>query len=75
MMQKDALHTRHKHNLPTYVAFVGLVKVFDTVSHSMLLKILERYSAPPKLRSAISRMYSDLKIILKIGKAKAETGQ
>ena len=41
----------------------------------MLLKILERYGAPPKLRSAIARMYSDLKIILKIGKAKAEMGQ
>ena len=71
---KTALQTRHKHNLPTYVAFVDLVKAFDTVSHSMLLKILERYGAPPKLHSAIARMYSDLKIILKIGKGKAEMG-
>ena len=46
---KTALHTRHKHNLRTYVAFVDLVKVFDRVSHSMLLKILECYGAPPKL--------------------------
>ena len=35
---KTALHTRHKHNLLNYVAFVDLVKAFDTVSHSMLLK-------------------------------------
>ena len=70
-----ALHKRHKHNLPTYVAFVDLVKAFDTVSHSMLLKILERYRAPTKLRSAIARIYSDLKIILKIGKDKAEMEQ
>ena len=34
----------------------------------MMLKILERYGAPPKIRSAISRMYQDLKLVLKIGK-------
>ena len=33
----------------------------------MMLKILERYGAPPKLRSTISRMYQDLKVVLKIG--------
>ena len=41
----------------------------------MLLKILERYGASPKLQSAIARMYYDLKFILKIGKAKSEMGQ
>ena len=34
--------------------------------------ILERYGVPPKLRSVIERMYEDLKIVIKIGKAKAE---
>ena len=34
----------------------------------MMLKMIERYGAPPKLRSTISRMYQDLKIVLKIGK-------
>ena len=70
-----ALHQTHNHNLPTYVAFVDLVKAFDTVNHAMLLKILVKYDAPPKLCSAIERMYTDLKIILKIGKVKAEMGQ
>ena len=46
---KTALHARHKYNLPTYVAFVELIKAFDTVSHSTMLKILERYGALPKL--------------------------
>ena len=33
-----------------------------------MVQILEQYGAPPNLRSAISRMYKDLKIVLKIGK-------
>ena len=65
---KTILHTQHKHKLPCYVAFVDFVTAFDTVNHVMMLKILERYGASPKLRSAISRMYQDLKVVLKIGK-------
>ena len=72
---KTALHALHKHNLSTYVAFVDLIKAFDTLSHSMMLKILEQYGAPPNLRSAITWMYADLKIVLKIGNAKAEMGK
>ena len=72
---KSAPHSRHKHNLSTYVTFVDLVKAFDMVSHNMMLNILELYGAPPKLHHAIARMYADLKIALKIGKAKAEMGQ
>ena len=41
----------------------------------MILKILEQYGAPPKLRSAIARMYADLNIVLKTRKAKSEMGQ
>ena len=59
---------QHNHNLPSYVAFVNLVKAFNTVNHKMMLQRLERYGAPPKLWSAISRMYKNLKIVLKIGK-------
>ena len=48
---KMAHHGRQKHKLPMYVAFVDLVKAFDTVSHSMILKILERYDALPRFRA------------------------
>ena len=72
---KTILHTRHNHNLPSYAAFVDLVKDFDTVNHSMMLKIQEWYGAPPKLRSAIARMYQDLKIVQKIGKIEEKIGQ
>ena len=66
---------QHNHNLPSYAAFVDLVKAFDTVNHYMMLKILERYGAPPKMRSAISRMYQDLKLLLKIGKIEEKMSQ
>ena len=45
-----------------------LVKAFDTVYHTLILHILKKYGAPPKLRSSIARMYQDLKVVLKIGK-------
>ena len=61
---------RHNHNLPTYAAFFNLVKTVDTVNHEILTDILDCYGNPPKLRSSISRMYTDLKVVLKIGKLK-----
>ena len=75
LYDNTVLHTWHNHNLPCYVEFVDLVKAFDTVNHVMMIKILKRYGAPPKLRSAISRMYQDLKVILKIGKIKDKMSQ
>ena len=41
----------------------------------MMLKILERYDAPPKLCYDILQMYDELNIVIKIGKAKAEMRQ
>ena len=66
---------RHNINLLCYVAFVDLVKAFDTVNQILMLKILEQYGAPPKLRSAISIMYQDLKVVLKIGKIEEKMSQ
>ena len=72
---KTALHARHNRDLPTFLEFVDLVKAFDTVDHKLLMRVLERYGAPPKLKSAISRMYTDLKIVLKLGKSNADMNQ
>ena len=72
---KTLLHTRQNHDLPTYVAFVDLVKEFDTVDHTLMLHILKKYGAPMKLRSSIARMYQDLKVVLKIEKTKDTMSQ
>ena len=69
-MIKTLLHTRHNHDLPTYIAFVDLVKSFDTVDHTLMLLFLKKYGAPPNLRSSIYRMYHNLKVFIKIGKTK-----
>ena len=44
---KTLLNARKNHNLPSFVAFVDLVKAYDTVNHDLLLKILGKYGAPP----------------------------
>jgi len=72
---KTILHLRHQHNLDTYVVFADLIKAFDTADHALLIKVLERYGAPPKFRNAISRLYDNLKVILRIGKESAELSQ
>ena len=72
---KTILHTQHNHNLLSYAALFDLIKAFDTVNHDMMLKILKRYVAPPKIRSAISRTYQDLKTVLKIGNIEEKMGQ
>ena len=72
---KTLLHTRNNNDLPSYVAFVDLVKAFDTVDHTLMIHILKKYGASPKLRSSITRMYQDLKVVLKIGKTKEKMSQ
>ena len=68
---KTLLHLRHEHNLPTYVAYIDLVKAFDTVDHTILFKILDLYCAPPKFLDCIKRLYTNLIIVMKLGKEKA----
>ena len=40
-----------------------------------MLQILEKYGAPTKLCSSITRMYQELKVVLKIGKTKETMSQ
>ena len=65
---KTLLHLRHNQNLPTCVAFTDLVKYLKTSNHALLIAILGKYCAPPKLRSEIKRMYDKNIVKLIIGK-------
>lgn len=69
---KSALHARRNHGLETFVAFVDLVKAYDTANHALLLEILERFGAPPTLVDCVRRLYIDILVSLKIGKEKLE---
>jgi hypothetical protein len=44
---KTLFMMRKNHDLPSYEAFVDLVKTYDTANHDLLLNLLEKYSAPP----------------------------
>ena len=65
---KKMLHLRRNQNLPTWVLFADLVKVFDTSNHALMEKLLAKYGFLPALRSAIARMYKDSRVRLIIGK-------
>ena len=46
---KTLPHLRHNHNLPKWVAFTDLINAFDTSNHALLINILGKYCAPPRL--------------------------
>ena len=72
---KTLLHLCRQHDLETYVIFADLVKAFDTSNHKLILEILQKIGAPPKFCKAIERLYTDLAVVLKIGKEKLEINQ
>ena len=65
-MIKIILHLRHNHNTPTWVVFADLVKDFDTYNHALIISILVKYGASPRIWSVIKHMYykSVVKIII-----------
>ena len=65
---KTLIHLRKNHNLPTCVALTYLVKAFDTSNHALIITILGKYGTPPRLCSAIKRMYDKSIVNLIIGK-------
>ncbi len=72
---KTLLTMQKNHNLSSHVAFVDLVKAYDTANHNLLLDILERCGAPPCFVSAIKCTYQDLVVVLKIEREVVELPQ
>ncbi|KAL7535106.1 hypothetical protein ACHAWF_005059 [Thalassiosira exigua] len=64
---KTMLHMRRNHGLLMHVAFIDLAKAHNTANHGFLIKVLEKYGAPPKICSVIERLYTDLKGVFKLG--------
>ena len=52
------------------MVFVDLVKVFDTIHHKILFKLLKKYGIPIYLIKVIEKLYKDFKIEIKVGKKK-----
>ena len=67
---KTALQTRHKHNLPTEVLFVDIVKTFNSVNHLFLFKVLRKFGYPADFINVIKRMYKDFHLEFEVGKLK-----
>ncbi|KAL7507621.1 hypothetical protein ACHAXN_005486, partial [Cyclotella atomus] len=63
---KTLLHLRRQHNLPSFVAFIDLVKAYDTANHCLLIELLAKYGAPPEFCSIIKRLYSGLTVVINL---------
>jgi hypothetical protein len=74
---KTLLHLRRNHNLSAsvHVAFIDLVKAYDTADHKLLIDVLEIYGVPPKICTVIGRLYKDLKVVFVSGKHKVTIHQ
>ena len=72
---ENITHHAEKSQSTLLLAFVDLVKAYDTANHALLLDLLERYSAPPRFVAAIKRTYRDLLVVLKIEKEVVELPQ
>ncbi len=72
---KVLLNAQWNHDLALYLGFIDLVKAYDTANHTLLLRILERYCAPPKFVVAIQAIYTDNICVLKIEKETVENPQ
>ena len=72
---KALLNAQQNHDLALYVGFVDLVKAYDTANHTLLLRILECYRAPPKFVAAVQAIYTDNICVLTIKKESVEIPQ
>ena len=65
---KTLIYLILNHNLSTWVAFAYLFNAFNTSNYALIIAIIGKYGAPPRLRSEIKRMYDKIIVKLTIGK-------
>ena len=56
--QETAIRKRLEHGLDTWAAYIDWVAGFDTVDHSVLWPVLEKYGLPPHFLQVLRRFYS-----------------
>jgi len=66
---RSALTLRRHQSLKSYVLFIDLVKVFDSIQHEVLYKMLFcKYGLPESLVDVINKLYNSSYIQLSLGK-------
>ena len=67
---RSMLQMNKEHDIDSWVVFVDLVKVFDSIHHEFMFKLLQKYGIPNRPLQVIKKLYRDFKIQIKIGKCK-----
>ena len=65
---KTLLRIKKETDKSTLVVFVDLIKVFDSINHKILFKILEKFGIPNRVIMVIKNLYKYFKIKLTVGK-------
>ena len=64
---KNVLHSMREHGQESWVAFIDLVKAFDSVDRTAMCDILLRYGAPQSLVTVIEGMHREVHMRMVIG--------
>ena len=62
----NALRKRQEHNLESYVAFIDLIKAFDSVPRAALWKVLLKFGFPRHFVRVMMRLHTDAVMKFKI---------
>jgi hypothetical protein len=66
------IQKRKEHGLPTWAAFIDLVKAFDTVSREALFQILRKFGMPDHFINIVIRLHVGSVIKVKVGEVEVE---
>ena len=67
---KSALQKRAEHGLGSWVAFIDLVKAFDSVPRAALFTVLQKFGVPPRMLSVLQALHEGVRVELKVADEK-----